>query len=96
MALIANLLCIVLSRMIRRHVSFSQIVTMLRLTLMYYTVFISFIENAQNDEYVILVDRAKSPLPNLHYLIRGAYFLKKKARSLIIKAFGRDFYAVLK
>ncbi|MBC8625896.1 IS4 family transposase [Alloprevotella sp. Lung230] len=30
--LIANLLCTVLSRMIKRHVSFSQIVTMLRLT----------------------------------------------------------------
>ena len=34
--LIANLLCTVLSRMIKRHISFSEIVTMLRLTLIYY------------------------------------------------------------
>lgn len=59
--LIANLLCTVLSRMIKGHVSFSQIVTMLRLTLMYYTDFISFMENPQKDECVILAERAKSP-----------------------------------
>ncbi len=34
--LIANLLCTVIGRMIKRHCSFSQIVTMIRLTLMYY------------------------------------------------------------
>ena len=33
----------------KRHVSFSQLVTMLRLTLMYYIGFISFMENPQND-----------------------------------------------
>ena len=45
--LIANLLCTVLSRMIKRHVSFSKIVTMLRLALMYYTNFIAFMEHPQ-------------------------------------------------
>ena len=59
--LIANLLCTVLSRMIKRHVSFSQIVTMLRLTLMYYTNFIAFMEDPQKDECAIWAERAKSP-----------------------------------
>ena len=43
--LIANLLITVLSRKIKRHCAFSQIVTMVRLTLMYYIDFISFMEN---------------------------------------------------
>lgn len=59
--LIANLLCTVISRMIKRHVSFSQIVTMLRLTLMYYTDFISFMENPEHDEIKIMAERAKAP-----------------------------------
>jgi len=59
--LIANLLCTVLSRMIKSHVLFSQIVTMLRLTLMYYTDFIAFMEDPQKDESVICAERAKSP-----------------------------------
>ena len=59
--LIANLLCTELSRMIKIHVSFSQIVTMLRLTLMYYTNFITFMEDPQKDERVIWAERAKSP-----------------------------------
>ena len=59
--LIAHLLCTVLSRMIKRHVSFSQIVTMLRLTLMYYTNFIAFMEDPQKDECAIWAERAKSP-----------------------------------
>jgi len=59
--LIANLLCTVLSRMIKRHISFSQIVTMLRLTLMYYSNFIDFMENPQKDEYAIWAERAKAP-----------------------------------
>ena len=58
--LIANLLCTVLSRMIKRHISFSQIVTMLRLTLMYYSNFIDFMENPQKDEYAIWAERAKA------------------------------------
>ena len=58
--LIANLLCTVLSRMIKRHVSFSQIVTMLRLTLMYYTNFIVFMKDSQKDECAIWAERARS------------------------------------
>ena len=49
--------------MIKRHVSFSQIVAMLKLTLMYYTNFIAFIEDPQKDESVICAERAKSPPP---------------------------------
>src|SRR5574344_1250707 len=59
--LIANLLCTIISRMIKRHVSFSQIVTMIRLTLMYYTNFISFMENPNQDEVKILAERYYSP-----------------------------------
>ena len=43
--LIANLLITVLLRKIKRHCAFSQIVTMVRLALMYYIDFISFMEN---------------------------------------------------
>ena len=43
--LIANLLITVLSRSIKRNCAFSQVVTMIRLTLMYYIDFISFMEN---------------------------------------------------
>ena len=42
--LIANLLITVLSRSLKKHCAFSQIVTMLRLTLMYYLDFLSFME----------------------------------------------------
>ncbi|MFC2328073.1 transposase [Prevotella nigrescens] len=47
--------------MIKRHVSFSQLETMLRLTLMYYTDFISFMENPQNDELVIMAEKENAP-----------------------------------
>ena len=43
--LIANLLITVLSSSIKRKCAFSQVVTMIRLTLMYYINFISFMEN---------------------------------------------------
>ena len=43
--LIANLLITVLSRSIKRNCAFSQVVTMVRLTLMYYIDFIAFMEN---------------------------------------------------
>ena len=43
--LIANLLITVLSRSIKRHCAFSQVVTMVRLALMYYINFIPFMEN---------------------------------------------------
>jgi len=46
----------------RIHLSFfSQIVTMLRLMLMYYTNFIAFMEDPQKDECAIWAERAKSP-----------------------------------
>ena len=45
----------------KRHVSFSQLVTMLRLTLMYHTGFISFMENPQNDELIIMAEKANAP-----------------------------------
>ena len=61
--LIANLLCSIIGRMIKRHVSFSQIVTMLRLTLMYYTDFISFMENPSQDEMKIFAEKECNP-PN--------------------------------
>ena len=40
---------------------FSQIVTKLRLMLMYYTNFIAFMEDPQKDECAIWAERAKSP-----------------------------------
>ena len=96
MVLIANLLCTVLSRMIKRHVSFSQIVTMLRLALMYYTNFIAFMEDPQKDESVICAERAKSPPPEPSLFDWGGLAFRKKARSPILKGFGLDFSAVLK
>ena len=45
--LIANLLITVLSRSIKRHCAFSQVVTMVRLMLMYYVDFIAFVENPE-------------------------------------------------
>ena len=62
--LIANLLCTILSRKIKRRVSFSQIVTMLRLTLMYYPDFISFMKNPESDELKIVAERENLPPPN--------------------------------
>ena len=47
--LIANLLSPIIQRMIKRHCSFSQIVAMLRITLMYYTDFLSFMENPNKE-----------------------------------------------
>ncbi len=48
--LIANLLITVLSRSIKRHCAFSQVVTMVRLMLMYYVDFIAFMENPEKPE----------------------------------------------
>jgi transposase domain protein len=46
--------------MIKRYVSFSQIVTMPKLKLMYYTNFIAFMEDSQKDESVICAERVTS------------------------------------
>ena len=45
--LIANLLITVLTRSIKRHCAFSQVVTMVRLMLIYYVDFIAFMENPE-------------------------------------------------
>ena len=45
--MIANLLITVLSRSIKRNCAFSQVVTMVRLTLMYYFDFIAFMDNPE-------------------------------------------------
>ena len=67
MVLIANLLITVLSRNIKRNCAFSQVVTMIRLTLMYYIDFISFMENPDKTWDNILAREAKKgpPLPTL-------------------------------
>lgn len=59
--LIANLLCTILSRKIKRRVSFSQIATMVRLTLMYYTDFVAFMENPDKNVVKILAEKDSSP-----------------------------------
>lgn len=92
--LMANLLITVLSRSIGRHCTFSQVVAMVRLMLMYYVYFISFMENPEktwNDSLV--KERQKAPPePGLFYL--GAYFWKNKPRSPILQGFGEDIYAL--
>src|SRR5574344_194500 len=65
--LIANLLITVLSRNIKRNCAFSQVVSMVRLTLMYYIDFISFMENPDKTWNNILAREAQKgpPLPTL-------------------------------
>lgn len=53
--LIANLLSTIIQRMIKRHCSFSQVVTMLRITLMYYTDFFGFMAPQKNKEEQIIM-----------------------------------------
>lgn len=53
--LIANLLSTIIQRMIKRHCSFSQVVTMLRITLMYYTDFFGFMAPKKNKEEQIIM-----------------------------------------
>ncbi len=60
--LIANLLITVLSRSIKRNCAFSQVVTMVRLTLMYYIDFITFMENPDKTwENILAKKRQKAP-----------------------------------
>ena len=61
--LIANLLITVLSRSIKRPCAFSQIVTMVRLTLMYYLDFRSFMENPDKNRQEIQENMASKPPP---------------------------------
>lgn len=61
--LIANLLITVLSRSIKRNCAFSQVVAMLRLTLMYYIDFMAFMENPDKTWRDILAKEAQKPPP---------------------------------
>ena len=72
--------------MIKRHVSFSQLVTMLRLTLMYDTDFISFMENPQNDKLIIIAERANSP-----FIALGGLDFKNECGINYIKVISQGF-----
>ena len=72
--LIANLLITVLSRSIKRHCAFSQVVTMVRLMLMYYVDFIAFMENPEKLGLISLLRRYKKRHQNQVFSIRRAYF----------------------
>ena len=65
--LIANLLITVLSRSIKRHCAFSQVVTMVRLMLMYYVDFIAFMENPEKtwNDFLAKEMRKAPPEPSL-------------------------------
>jgi hypothetical protein len=63
----------VLSRSIRRNCAFSQVVTMIRLTLMYYIDFIAFMENPDKTWMASLPESSNSHQKG-PFLIRGAYF----------------------
>jgi hypothetical protein len=63
--LIANLLCSVMERKIKRRCAFSQIVTMLRQTLMYYIV--AFMENPNRGWQIISEEYTKSPPKIVQY-----------------------------
>jgi len=65
--LIANLLLTVMSRSIKRHCAFSQIVTMVRLTLMYYINFVDFMENPDKtwNELLCKESQKSPPQPSL-------------------------------
>ncbi|MDR0363758.1 MAG: transposase, partial [Bacteroidales bacterium] len=66
-ALIANLLCTVIQQKIKRHCSFSQIVTMIRQTLMYYIDFVAFMENPNKGQQIIVEEHGKSPPKIVQY-----------------------------
>jgi IS4 transposase len=65
--LIANLLCSVIQQKIKRHCSFSQIVTMVRQTLMYYIDFVAFMENPNRGWQIISEECQKSPPKIVQY-----------------------------
>lgn len=62
--LIANLLCTIISRKIKRQCAFSQIVTMIRLMLMYYVDFTGFMEDPERVWNEISTTCDKPPLEN--------------------------------
>ena len=61
--LIANLLITILSRSIKRHCAFSQLVTMVRLMLMYYVDFIAFMENPEKTWTDFLAKKIQKATP---------------------------------
>lgn len=65
--LIANLLITVISRSIMRNCAFSQVVTMVRLTLMYYIDFVAFMENPNKtwDDILARQTQKAPPEPTL-------------------------------
>ena len=65
--LIANLLITVLTRSIKRHCAFSQVVTMVRLMLMYYVDFIAFMENPEKtwNDFLAKEMQKSPPEPSL-------------------------------
>jgi IS4 transposase len=69
--LIANLLLTVMQQKIKRHCSFSQIVTMVRQTLMYYVDFIAFMENPNRGWQIISEEHLKSPPKIVQYALFG-------------------------
>ena len=93
--LIANLLITVLSRSIKRSCAFSQVVTMVRLTLMYYIDFVALWKILTKHGTIFWPRRGKKHHQNLLLSIRGAYFWEKEVRSLISQGFGQGCYARL-
>ena len=63
--LIANLLLTVISRRIKRHCAFSQIVTMVRLTLMYYINFVEFMEKPERTWLEVMAEKHSKAPPEL-------------------------------
>ena len=65
--LIANMLITVISRSIMRNCAFSQVVTMVRLTLMYYIDFVAFMENPNKtwDDILARQTQKAPPEPTL-------------------------------
>ena len=84
--LIANLLITVLSRSIKRHCAFSQVVTMVRLMLMYYVDFIAFMENPRKPGMISLQRRCKSTTRTKSFRLRGLTFEKIKPEVLFYGA----------
>jgi IS4 transposase len=65
--LVANLLCTVIQQKIKRHCSFSQIVTVIRQTLMYCTDFVAFMENPNKGWQIIAEEHGKLPPKTVQY-----------------------------
>ncbi len=92
--LIANLLITVLSRSIKRHCAFSQVVTMVRLMLMYYVDFIAFMENPEKTWNDFLAKEMQKHHQHQVFSIKGLTFEKIKPKSYFTGLRG-GFYALL-